>query len=115
MKPSSIDLDHRRHRTKRAIDWRKGRLWIDFLPSINLSSQIAQQGRAVRFARVAILQDGCPPLLHIFGQVTISRNHIPNLYQSPEDFVAEVFLIVHLARLVDVAWCLVIRRHVQTM
>ena len=90
VKPSLINLDHCRHSTNRAVDQGKLRLWIDFLPAIKVSSQLAQQGHALRVARVDLLQRCGPPLPHIVRENTISRNRIPYLYQSADDLVRKV-------------------------
>jgi len=77
--------------------------------------EIAQQINAVRFARIALLQDRDPLLLHIVWQIAIQRDRILNLYQSANDFAAEGLFIVHVAPVIDVVWWLVSRREMQTM
>ena len=85
------------------------------MPAIDITSEIAQQSNAVRFARIALLHDGNPLLLHIVGQIPIVRNRILNLYQPANDFAAQCLLIVHVAPVIDVVWRLVFRRHMHPM
>jgi len=54
-------------------------------------------------------------LLHILWQIPTPRNRSLNLYQSANDFAAEGLLIVHVTPVINVAWRLVIRRHMQPM
>ena len=87
IEPSLINLDHRRHRIDRTVDQRQTGFWIYLFPCIKLPAQIAQERHALRFARAALLQHRGPLLLHIVGQITISRDRLPDLYQSRNDLL----------------------------